>query len=82
MRLVSFLLADRVRLGFQTGGEVVDALAALPPGANNVALVADARAFIAGGSDALALARRLIAEAPAAARRPLASLRQARQTAL
>jgi 2-keto-4-pentenoate hydratase/2-oxohepta-3-ene-1,7-dioic acid hydratase in catechol pathway len=77
MRLVSFHLADGVRLGFQTGGEVVDALAALPAGAPDAALVADARAFIAGGPAALALAARLIAEAPAAARRPLASLRLA-----
>ncbi len=73
MRLVTFHAADGLRLGFQQGGEVVDARAAAPA----EAAFADALAFIRAGAPALAAARAALAAAPAEARHPLASLRLA-----
>lgn len=61
------------RLGFLIGETLVDALGALPRGAN-AAHFADAVAFIRGGSAALALARLTIDHAPASARLAVATV--------
>ena len=75
MRIVSFVTAGQRRLGFVSGGNVIDALAALAPGdAAARAMFADATALIRAGAEGRALAERLIKDAPAAARLALASV--------
>ena len=75
MRIVSFVTAGQRRLGFVSGGNVIDALAALAPGdAAARAMFADATALIRAGAEGRALAERLIKDAPAAARLTLASV--------
>lgn len=78
MRLVAFFENGAERLGLLAGEEVLDPLAALP-GDDRAAAGAfrDLPAFIRAGDPARAFAARLLAEAPAAARRPLAGLRLA-----
>jgi len=74
MKLVTFRGPKGPTLGFVSGSEVIDALAALPAGDRRAVTFADATAFIRAGAEAMATARRLIADAPASARLPLASV--------
>ena len=78
MRIVSFMAADGRRLGFVAGDLIIDPLAALPAGDTAArAMFADTLAFIRAGADGRARAEQLIAQAPAAARIPLAGTRLA-----
>ncbi len=77
MRIVSFRKDGAVRLGFEQGDVIVDARAALPAGDPAQTHLADTIAFIRAGADGLALARRILADAPAAARLPKGSVKLA-----
>lgn len=70
MKVVRFTGADGPRVGLLEGGVIVDALAALPEGDSARRYFVDTQSFIRAGEDGLKAARRLIAEAPAVARRP------------
>jgi 2-keto-4-pentenoate hydratase/2-oxohepta-3-ene-1,7-dioic acid hydratase in catechol pathway len=76
MRLASFIQDGTERLGFVTGADLVDPFACELPAAAKP-WFRNAVAFIAAGEPALDLARRLVATAPPAARRPLADLQLA-----
>ncbi len=74
MKIVTYKQAGTERLGFIAGESIVDPLLALP--ARNVAergWFTDCTAFIRAGDAARKIAERLIKEAPAAARIPMAS---------
>jgi 2-keto-4-pentenoate hydratase/2-oxohepta-3-ene-1,7-dioic acid hydratase in catechol pathway len=72
MQLVSFSLSGARRLGIASGEHILDPLAALPEGDAARRHFNDAVAFIQGGAEARATAERLLAAAPATARRPRA----------
>lgn len=75
MKLVMVRRDGAERLGFVTGDTVIDALTALGAAdAGQRAAFADTLAFIRAGDPARRTAERLIQEAPAAARTPLAGL--------
>ncbi len=75
MKVVTYSQAGEARLGFVSGETVIDALAALPGSdAAERAHFANALAFIRAGDAGRKAAQRVIADAPAAARKPLASV--------
>jgi 2-keto-4-pentenoate hydratase/2-oxohepta-3-ene-1,7-dioic acid hydratase in catechol pathway len=75
VKVATYSQAGEVRLGFVSGETVIDALAALPgSNAPERAYFASALAFIRSGDAGRKAARRAIADAPAAARKPLASV--------
>lgn len=75
MKLVMIRRDGAERLGFVTGDAVIDALTALgTEDAGQRAAFADTLAFIRAGEPARRTAERLVREAPAAARQPLAGL--------
>jgi len=76
VKVVTYSQAGEARLGFVSGETVIDALGALPDSdAPERAHFASALAFIRSGGAGRQAAERLIADAPAAARRPLASVK-------
>ena len=74
MKVVRFKGADGPRVGLLEGAVVVDALAALAEGDRARRYFTDTQSFIRAGEDGLKVARRLVAEAPAAARLPAGSV--------
>ena len=77
MRLATIEVAGERRLAIDTGDALVDLLAGAR-GANEARVhLADALSFIRGADEAGALAERIVASAPAAARLPLAGTRLA-----
>ncbi len=77
MKVVTFRKDGRERLGFISGNEIIDALAAVGGSAADGAHFTDCFAFIRGGADARGAADALIKDARAAARLPLAGVRLA-----
>ncbi len=70
MKLVTFFDAGERRLGVLAGSDIVDLIAGVPAAdATSRRHFADATAFIRGGEEARALAERIVAQAPASARR-------------
>jgi len=74
VKVATYRQDGTARLGFVVGDEVIDALAALPAGAPDRAAFESVAAFIRAGAGARQAATRLIASAPAAARRRLAAV--------
>ncbi len=74
MRIATFVEAGARRLGIVAGDAIVDPLAALPAADAARMHFADALAFIRGGDAARTAADRAVANASAAARRPLAAV--------
>jgi 2-keto-4-pentenoate hydratase/2-oxohepta-3-ene-1,7-dioic acid hydratase in catechol pathway len=75
VKVVTYSQAGEARLGFVAGETVIDALAALPGSdVPERAYFASALSFIRSGDAGRQAARRLIGDAPAAARKPLASV--------
>ncbi len=74
MQIVAFIENGQRRFGLVSGADIVDPLAALGSADRARAWFADATAFITGGADAMKTASRLLADAPATARRPMSQL--------
>lgn len=75
MKVVTYSQAGEARLGFVSGEIVIDALATLPGSdAPEHAHFESALAFIRAGDAGRKAAQRVLADAPAAARKPLASV--------
>jgi 2-keto-4-pentenoate hydratase/2-oxohepta-3-ene-1,7-dioic acid hydratase in catechol pathway len=78
VKVVTYRQGGEARLGFVVGSAVIDALGALPRAdAPERVFFASALAFIRAGAAGRRAAGRLIADAPAAARLPLASVQLA-----
>ncbi|MCC7348300.1 MAG: fumarylacetoacetate hydrolase family protein [Variibacter sp.] len=75
MKLVNFQDAGQVRLGLLSNSDIIDPLAALPASDPARPHFAGTLAFIKAGEAGLAAARRVLKEAPAAARRPAAGVK-------
>ena len=77
MQIAAFIENGQRRFGFLSGADIVDPLAVLGDTDPARAWFADATAFIAAGADAIEAATRILADASAKARRPLASVKLA-----
>lgn len=77
MKVAVFWHNDVERLGFVVSNEIIDALAAIPANLAERAYFSGPVAFIASGAAGRTAAERAIAEAPRAARHPLAKVKLA-----
>ncbi len=77
MQIAAFIENGQRRMGFVSGGDIVDPLAALSAADPARAYFSNATAFISAGADAMKAGARLLADAPATSRRPMSSLKLA-----